>query len=293
MYGLRLLAGDVTPFLHWHTTQGLHGVPADGERFQVWVHRPVKLRKIINAVLAPLGSQLVARRLVATDRLGVDVIRDLNKLRSDNRYRTHLAGKSIDMVFDIGANVGQSAIRFAKAFPNAQVHTFEPVRETFRQLQSNVRQYHNIYAHCHGFGSTAEQRDIYLYAQNVLASCLAETPMMSSAQRQDAETIELRRVDDFCRENGIPRIDLLKVDTEGFDCAVIRGAENLLRERAIDFVYFEFFYVGDDSDRNSGGRLSEIHDYLIPFGYRPVTFYTDFIHWESTAGCYNALYMRW
>jgi FkbM family methyltransferase len=260
MYALGLVAGNVTPFLHWHTTRRLHGFPGDGERFQEWIHRPVKLRKIINAAPAPLGSQLVSRRLIVTDRLGVDVIRDPNKLRSDDRYRTHLAGKSIDMIFDIGANVGQSAIRFGRAFPSAQVHAFEPVWETFRQLQSNVRQYNNIYARHHGFGSTAERRDIYLYPQNVLASCLAETPMMSSAQRQDTETIELRRVDKFCRENGIPRIDLLKADTEGFDCAVIRGVENLLRERAIDFVYCEFFDVGDDSDRITGGRLSEIHE---------------------------------
>src|SRR5207244_368202 len=91
----------------------------------------VNIRKIINAFLSPLGSQLVSRRLVATDRLGVDVVRDIKKLRSDNRYRAHLAGESVDTIFDIGGNVGQSAVRFAKAFPNAQVHTFEPVPETF------------------------------------------------------------------------------------------------------------------------------------------------------------------
>ena len=253
----------------------------------------MNIRKIVNAALAPFGSQLVSRRLVATDRLGVDVVRDIQKLRADDRYKAHLAGKSVNTIFDIGGNVGQSAIRFAKAFPNAQVYTFEPVPETFRQLESNVGRFKNIKAHCHGFGSAAEQREIYVYPQNVLASCLAETPMMSATIRLDTETIELQRVDDFCLDNDIARIDLLKVDTEGFDYNVIQGAEALLRERAIDFIYFEFFYVGDDSDRNSGGRLSEIHEYLVPFGYRPVAFYTDFVHWESTAGCYNALYMRW
>src|SRR5437016_4754791 len=143
----------------------------------------MNLRKIINAVLAPLGSQLVSRRLVATDRLGVDVVRDVKRLRADARYRTHLAGGSVETIFDIGGNVGQSALRFARAFPTAQVHTFEPVPETFRQLAANVRRYKNIHAHFHGFGSAAEQREIFLYPQNVLASCLAETPMMSATLR--------------------------------------------------------------------------------------------------------------
>jgi hypothetical protein len=57
----------------------------------------------------------------------------------------------------------------------------------------------------------------------------------------DAVTITVRtvRLDDFCRTEGIERIGFLKIDVEGAEMRVLRGAERLLRTQAIDMLYTE------------------------------------------------------
>lgn len=52
--------------------------------------------------------------------------------------------------------------------------------------------------------------------------------------------IELRTLDDFCAESGIDRIHLLKLDVEGGECAVLKGAKRLLSEGRVDFIQLEF-----------------------------------------------------
>src|SRR6476661_6549330 len=50
----------------------------------------------------------------------------------------------LDIIFDVGANVGQSATAYVTEFPKSLVYCFEPVDETFRLLQENVGKYENV-----------------------------------------------------------------------------------------------------------------------------------------------------
>src|SRR5213078_2917150 len=75
----------------------------------------------LKALLNRLGYTIVS-----VDHLGVDVELDLARLS---------AGQAIATVFDVGGNFGQSALRFAAAFPKARVFTFEPVADSYQRLQ--------------------------------------------------------------------------------------------------------------------------------------------------------------
>ena len=55
-----------------------------------------------------------------------------------------------------------------------------------------------------------------------------------------AHEVCVTTVDDYVAANGIARIDLLKIDTEGFDLAVLRGARAALARRIIGAIHFEF-----------------------------------------------------
>ena len=83
-------------------------------------------------------------------------------------------------------------------------------------------------------------------------------------------------VDDFCRANGVDKIDVLKVDAEGYDLHVIKGASRMLSEGRIDFIYAEFNDLLPKPG-TSGGGLVPMGEYLAPFGFRYVATYTDFI----------------
>lgn len=60
---------------------------------------------------------------------GIDVVYDI--ANSFPMYR-------VDIVFDVGANVGQSAKHYLKCFPNSHIYCFEPSSNTFRRLQDNL-----------------------------------------------------------------------------------------------------------------------------------------------------------
>ena len=67
-------------------------------------------------------------------------------------------------------------------------------------------------------------------------------------------------IDDFCSANRIPKIDILKIDTEGFDLNVLKGAKQMLSRGQIAFIYTEF---NDCVAKQgiTGGALNEITNY--------------------------------
>src|SRR2546423_14886944 len=86
--------------------------------------------RAVNRLLGRLGW-----RIVSVDRLGLELEQDLQRL---------IAANPVGCVFDVGANVGQSAQRFSRAFPSAQIYSFEPVKKTFDQLQARTAELPNV-----------------------------------------------------------------------------------------------------------------------------------------------------
>jgi hypothetical protein len=110
------------------------------------------------------------------------------------------------------------------------------------------------------------------------------TPNARYAVRFDKKAAELsvmtKTIDEFCSENAISKIDILKIDTEGYDFNVLRGAQKMLSSNSVAFTYFEFndFTQGAGTE---GGSLNEITEYLSGFGFQFVATYTDYIVTEQ------------
>ncbi len=68
-------------------------------------------------------------------RVGVSALRDMHEL---------LADVSTPIVFDVGANVGQSVAVFREALPDSILHAFEPGPEAFAELEANTRRLGNL-----------------------------------------------------------------------------------------------------------------------------------------------------
>ncbi|KAG2436159.1 hypothetical protein HYH02_011663 [Chlamydomonas schloesseri] len=76
--------------------------------------------------------------------------------------------------------------------------------------------------------------------------------------------VDVTTVDDYVRRNGIERVDVLKIDTEGFDPAVLAGAYETLRQRRVEVLVFEYH----DLWRRSGStRLPTCLGYLSRLGF--------------------------
>jgi FkbM family methyltransferase len=227
-------------------------------------------------------------RLLRTKRLGVDWIDDATRIA---RQGWHPKFTSLDTIFDVGANIGQTARKLTDRTQAKQIFSFEPVPSTYAQLKANTADMPHVRCFDYGLSDVNDSAKINVYGHSVLASTCDQSPIMStdSESFQRTETIQLRTLDSVCDEHDINRIDILKTDTEGADLRTIDGAKKMLSQKRIGFVIFEFYCP--TSEQTDNGTLFPVNALLASHGYRLVSFYTDFVSDRQSIGVYNALYM--
>jgi FkbM family methyltransferase len=140
----------------------------------------------------------------------------------------------VQVAFDVGANCGAASVQFARRFPDAQVHAFEPGRDSLELLRRNVAGYANVSVHPIGLHSV--DQDVPLYhgdGETVLASVFRR-----DVNRDDYEMVRLRAAGAWCAEHGIDRIDVLKVDVEGCEADVLESLAPLLP--TVKVCYLEY-----------------------------------------------------
>ncbi|MDD2733278.1 MAG: FkbM family methyltransferase [Desulfuromonadaceae bacterium] len=174
------------------------------------------------------------------------------------------------VVFDVGANKGEWTAHFAAGMSERlMIISFEPIPETFSQLTSNLalQCFHiNSKTVNAALSDSTGTTSMFVDKNNPLAgtnSLTLRNAHVYGLEQKKVEGIQLITGDDFCVDNGISHIDFVKIDTEGHECAVIRGFAKMLSQRQIDVIQFE--YGGTWIDSKS--HLSEIFDLFVPCGY--------------------------
>jgi FkbM family methyltransferase len=179
------------------------------------------MRGHVKRLVERLADVRILREVPGGMSLGADLARWLPRLE-------------VTVVFDVGANTGQSAGVFAATFPSAIVHSFEPARAIFDQLVANVGGHPRVRCHRLAFGSAAGERDFVVHKVLSHLARAGEAP-----DGHPVEKVRVALLSDFCRQEGIDRIGFLKIDTEGHDFEVLRGADDMLRDGRIDLVQVE------------------------------------------------------
>jgi len=156
--------------------------------------------------------------------------------------------KSITL-FDVGANIGGYSTLLTEIFPeNSTIYSFEPSKTTFATLQSNTKDLKNI--HLVNRGLSNEKKAVNLYSDrdnSGEASIYKRRLDHFNVEQTLKEVIQLGTIDDYCEENNIKTIDLLKMDVEGNELKVLDGALNMLASKRIRFIQFEFGGCNIDS----------------------------------------------
>jgi FkbM family methyltransferase len=143
-------------------------------------------------------------------------------------------------VFDVGAHLGRYADLVFEVLPQALVHCFEPNPPTYRQLAARMGSRAKI--HAHGFSDA--RCALPFFADSPDSDSASIHPQRPEPWHVGAFTprgsVEVVRLDDFCREKAIETIDLLKLDIEGHELRALRGAERLLANGSVRSIQFEF-----------------------------------------------------
>lgn len=150
-----------------------------------------------------------------------------------------LPAYSVDVIFDVGANLGHCTDQYLVKCPDAQVHCFEPVSSTFHRLQEHHRGNERVHCHQVALGSAVAKGEMVLEGASSMHFLSAETGGPPATANAKTEAVKITTLDEFCRSNAIDRVSYVKIDTEGADLEVLKGAQQLFSAQKIDFVEVE------------------------------------------------------
>ena len=160
--------------------------------------------------------------------------------------RRVLGGQSHPVVLDVGANEGAYAREVVSQNPRSELHCFEPHPETYRRLFSTASEL-GFRAHCVGCSAENGSRLLYDYplgdgqgGGSTHASLTRDAISHGQGHPVSETLVKLVKLDDFCMQNNIDNIRLLKIDTEGHELEVLIGARELINKGAIQIIQFEF-----------------------------------------------------
>ncbi|WP_168206046.1 FkbM family methyltransferase [Geobacter sp. FeAm09] len=148
----------------------------------------------------------------------------------------------LETVFDVGGHKGEYAQMIREVYPDARICSFEPHPTTFKVLEQMA---HTYRFECYNFGLGDVERNLELfdYAQqdgspfaSIHRAALDNEPGLPI----NKYAIQIKTLDDFVSVNQIDSIDLLKIDTEGNEYAVLSGGKNTLSDGKIKMIQFEF-----------------------------------------------------
>jgi len=146
-------------------------------------------------------------------------------------------------ILDVGANEGAYAAEVAAMNHQARVFAFEPHPATYQRLSKCSAASKNITAINAACGSTPGEMVLYDYsgsAGSEHASLHAGVIEELHKGESEKHTVNVISLDNFAAEHDISLIHLLKIDTEGHELEVLKGAGKLLRESRIKAIQFEF-----------------------------------------------------
>src|SRR6202035_2711911 len=135
----------------------------------------------------------------------------------------------MDMTFvDVGANMGELTLFAAKRLAKGRVLAFEPVPQIFEELSRNVALNNSLSIELFNIGLFDKTDSLPIFrSQDINFGTINEgVPSLFStgADRQEA-AVPLRRFDEVASECGLERLDVMKIDVEGAEIMVLRGAE--------------------------------------------------------------------
>lgn len=209
------------------------------------------------------------------DKAGVEVTLKKNLWYLDPfEVQRKIIGKAAPVIFDVGASEGSTVSKYKALYPAAVIHAFEPQPDSFQKLRVSVSSMKGI--HCSNVALSDRQgRDAFYKTSGYAASSLLAPVRTGSfiddhtglAERYE---VELEKLDDYAASRNIVNIDILKMDTQGNELNILKGAERLLKRGAISLIYTEIWFIKAYEDQPF---YEDIALFLRQFGYLPFGLY--------------------
>jgi FkbM family methyltransferase len=213
-------------------------------RHRAW-HRPLWKLRSRNVISTALGSKMAlffASALARAGLLGLGVGLHYTFERSGEAWLHKRLFRALHnaVCLDVGANVGDFTLR-ARASGASCVVAFEPVPETFRLLKAAVHEDQGIRLICSAVGEIEGTISFFVPLHFESSTCASRDINITDVDPEDSREIivPITTIDGFCKSEGIC-FDVMKIDVEGYELEVIKGAQEMLKVAPPALIQFEF-----------------------------------------------------
>jgi FkbM family methyltransferase len=198
-----------------------------------------------------------------------------------NFLRRVLTKMKNPVVFDVGANEGEYAKLVLKFNDEAEIHTFEPQPYTFSRLEKLSRK-KGVHTANLALGDRSGRIALYDYDQTGSPHASPVQGVIKKTWKKEEKEfkVNVEKLDNYAKNKNVGKIDLLKIDTEGYEYKVIKGASEFISKGKVSVIQIEFNKMNIESKTFLRDLIDKLADYkiyrLIPNGsvqiknYRPI-----------------------
>lgn len=149
------------------------------------------------------------------------------------------------VIFDIGSNTGSYIDLMVKTYGNEiKIHSFEPQKNLYEMQKKRYGKL-DISVNNFGIGRVNGYSDFYTYSTSSQSSYTRKKNDLIG-KIKSVEKIKTQRLDSYCEEQRIDHIDILKIDTEGWEYHILSSAETLLKSKKIRLLKVEITNYKDN-----------------------------------------------
>ena len=157
--------------------------------------------------------------------------------------------KKFGVAIDAGANIGLQSVRLAQKFNH--VHSFEPTSVNYDCLVNNTKNFSNIQIYKTGLGESESSAVIKLPIESTNCGAFSIIDFNNDEDSSFTENIKILPLDQFQLSP-----NFIKIDTQGFELFILRGAKNTLKNNPVLLL---------ECEKKQEKQL--ISEYLTPLGY--------------------------
>lgn len=148
----------------------------------------------------------------------------------NEEFTKHIDSQSVKTIFEVGARDGKDSIALSTQYPNAEIYSFECNPLVIESCKKTLEPYPRIHFFPFGLGEVVETRSFHPYMiDNPGASSFFKRIDYDRTQTT-LHNVKLSTIESICNENNIQTIDILCMDTQGYELNILKGAGDMISQ---------------------------------------------------------------